>query len=315
MPRLAQGSRDESGVWRPDDPSVYPPLDVHGTLPWSVLRQDSAPWQARKRWWLELGVDTPAPRAHAAGMIATGRHGAVSGGVSRFDPHLAELLYTWYCPPGGLVVDPCAGGAVRGLVAAHLGYRYIGVDLSADQVDANRALTEGWSERSLLRAWPRWRVGDGRDLIDDVADAARDVTAGSTDYLLSCPPYHNRERYSDDPCDLSAMTWAGFVDAHARLVHAAVAALRPDRFATWVISDVRDHRGHYRRLPALAAEHFERAGCRLVNEQILVAPTGTLRKVMRPAWEAARTTTRHHQMVLTFVKGDRRAAARAVRGG
>lgn len=314
--RLAEGSRDEHGVWQPDDPGRYPPLDVHGTLPWSVLRQDSAPWQTRKKWWVALGVDTAAPRAHAPSMIATGKHGTVSGGVSRFDPHLAELLYTWYCPPGGLVVDPCAGGAVRGLVAAHLGYRYVGVDLSADQVEANVQAADRWALGGQLpHGRPRWRVGDGRDLIVDALDAARDVTAGSADYALSCPPYHNRERYSDDPRDLSAMSWPDFLVAHERLVRAAVKSLRPARFATWVISDVRDHRGHYRRLPALAAEHFEQAGCHLVNEQILVAPTGTLRKVMRPAWEAARTTTRHHQMVLTFVKGDRKKAARAVTGG
>lgn len=312
MTRLAEGHRDEHGVWHPDDPDRYPPMDVHGTLPWSVLRQDSPAWQTRKRWWRTLGdglgVDTPQPRAHAASMAATGRHGAVSGGVSSFDPHLAELLYSWFCPPGGLVVDPCAGGAVRGLVAAHLGYRYLGVDLSGPQVDANRALCDRWLARGLLDGWPRWRLGDGRDLVDRVGDERGD-------YAICCPPYHNRERYSDHPDDLSTMRWPAFVDAHAALVQAAVDALAEDRFVTWVISDVRDHRGHLRGLPALAAEHLRAAGAHVVNEQVLVAPTGTLRKLMRPAWEAARTTTRHHQWVITAVKGDRRAATRAIVGG
>lgn len=308
MPRLAEGSRDEHGVWHPSDPDRYPPLDVHGTLPWSVLRQDSATWQARKRWWTALDVDTANPRAHAPSMAATGRHGTVSGGVSRFDPHLAELAYRWFCPPGGHVLDPCAGGAVRGLVAAHLGHRYTGVDLSDAQVRANRVLADDWHARGLLpHGRPEWVVGDAVTVLAD--------QPAGFDHILSCPPYHNRERYSDDPLDLSAMPWAGFVEAHAALVADAVARLAPDRFATWVISDVRDYRGHLRGLPALAADHFRNAGAHLINEQVLVAPTGTLRKLMRPAWEAARTTTRHHQVVLTFAKGDRRAATRAVRGG
>lgn len=305
--RLADGTRDEHGVWHPTDPDQYPPLDVHGTLPWSVLRQDSTAWQTRKRWWRALGVDTPAPRAHARSMIATGRHGHISGGVSVFDPHLAEVCYRWFCPPGGLVVDPCAGGAVRGLVATHLGYRYLGVDLSTAQVDANHALADQWEAQGLLPARPHWHAADG------VTDLPAHVTPGTADYVLCCPPYHNRERYSGDPRDLSAMNWAGFVDAHARLAQAAVDALAADRLITWVISDVRDYRGHLRGLPALAAQHLRDAGTHLINEQVLVAPTGTLRKVMRPAWEAARTTTRHHQHVLTAVKGDRKAATRAVR--
>lgn len=61
------------------------------------------------------------------------------GGVSIFDPVLCELAYRWWSPPGGTVLDPFAGGSVRGLVAAALGRRYTGVDLSAVQVHANAA--------------------------------------------------------------------------------------------------------------------------------------------------------------------------------
>ena len=61
-----------------------------------------------------------------------------STGTSIFDPVLCELAYRWWCPPGGLVLDPFAGGSVRGVVAAKLGRPYVGVELRAEQVDANR---------------------------------------------------------------------------------------------------------------------------------------------------------------------------------
>jgi len=154
MPRIAHGTRDEHGRWHPDDPTQYPPMDVHGTLPWSVLDATTPRWRDRVKWWRDRGVDDITPRAHAAGMIATGRHGRISGGVSRFDPHLAEVLLTWFCPPRGHVLDPFAGGPVRGLVAAHLGLRYTGVDLSAAQVTANRARAREWQEAGLLPHTP-----------------------------------------------------------------------------------------------------------------------------------------------------------------
>jgi len=69
-------------------------------------------------------------------------------GTSIFDPVLCELAYKWFCPPGGSILDPFAGGSVRGIVAAILGYQYTGIDLRPEQVAANkqqadRILTRG----------------------------------------------------------------------------------------------------------------------------------------------------------------------------
>ena len=38
--------------------------------------------------------------------------------TSIFDPVLCELAYRWFCPQGGAIIDPFAGGSVRGVVAA-----------------------------------------------------------------------------------------------------------------------------------------------------------------------------------------------------
>ena len=62
-----------------------------------------------------------------------------STGTSIFDPVLCELNYRWFCPPGGVILDPFAGGSVRGIVASVLGYRYHGAELRGEQVEANRA--------------------------------------------------------------------------------------------------------------------------------------------------------------------------------
>ena len=42
--------------------------------------------------------------------------------ISMFDPVLCEIMYKWYCPKGGKIIDCFAGGSVRGLMAYKLGY-------------------------------------------------------------------------------------------------------------------------------------------------------------------------------------------------
>lgn len=63
---------------------------------------------------------------------------ALAGGTSVFDPVLCELAVRWFSPPAGVVLDPFAGGSVRGIVAAILGREYHGNDLSERQVESNR---------------------------------------------------------------------------------------------------------------------------------------------------------------------------------
>jgi len=46
---------------------------------------------------------------------------STASGTSIFDPVLCEIAYRWFCPAGGMVLDPFAGGSVRGIVASRLG--------------------------------------------------------------------------------------------------------------------------------------------------------------------------------------------------
>jgi len=73
----------------------------------------------------------------AYGGATIEREGGGFTGTSIFDPVLCELLYRWFVPEGGSILDPFAGGSVRGVVAAYLGRPYTGIDLSADQVREN----------------------------------------------------------------------------------------------------------------------------------------------------------------------------------
>ena len=95
------------------------------------------------------------------GSYAAGEEARQTGsGTSIFDPVLAELAYRWFSPPGGHVLDPFAGGSVRGIVASVLGRQYTGIDLRAEQIAANEPQAARICAGGIM---PRWIVGDSRN--------------------------------------------------------------------------------------------------------------------------------------------------------
>ena len=236
-------------------------------------------------------------------IAAEGGDFAQASGTSIFDPVLCELAYTWFCPPGGQVLDPFAGGSVRGIVAAVLGKRYTGVDLSARQIEANRAQAAVICPGNA----PNWIVGNSLEI--------ETLAAGvEPDMIFSCPPYHSLEVYSSDPNDLSTMEYDQFREVYSQIIAASIRMLKPDRFACFVVGDVRDKQGFYRNFPGHTVQAFEDAGARFYNEAVLVTAVGSLPVRITRQFEAGRKLGRTHQNFLMFCKGDPKRAAEACRG-
>jgi hypothetical protein len=216
----------------------------------------------------------------------------VATGTSIFDPVLCELVYRWFCPSGGKVLDPFAGGSVRGIVAAELGYDYTGLDLSERQVKAN----DEQAKEICKKALPRWIVADSRNV--DIA------APGEYDLIFSCPPYGDLEQYSDDPRDLSLLEFAAFLSAYKGIVASCCGMLRANRFACFVVGDFRDKQGFYRNFVSETIGAFESAGARLYNEAILVTAVGSLPIRIGKQFGKYRKLGKTHQNVLVFYKGD-----------
>jgi DNA modification methylase len=225
----------------------------------------------------------------------------IASGTSIFDPVLSELAYRWFCPPGGLVLDPFAGGSVRGIVASKLGRQYVGIELRPEQIAANRAQAEAICGDPM----PCWHEGDSRNL-------ARLAEGCEADFVFSCPPYGDLERYSDDERDLSTMGYAEFLAAYREIIAAAIGLLKPDRFACFVVGDLRDKAGCYRGFPWHTCQAFEDAGARLYNEAVLLTAIGSLPIRVGKQFEVSRKLGKTHQNVLVFVKGDPRKATAAI---
>jgi DNA modification methylase/Fe-S-cluster containining protein len=132
-----------------------------GVAPFSILDAKRAEWQDRKRTWMGLGIKSELGRDGMEECLNTGigeKYGRKEmTGVSIFDPVLCELMYKWFCPPGGNILDPFAGGSVRGIVAHSLGYKYTGIDIRAEQVISNRQQAEEILGKDDI---PNWITGD-----------------------------------------------------------------------------------------------------------------------------------------------------------
>lgn len=282
------------------------PVAVKFTLPpFTILDARMGEWQERKRAWYGLGIRGETGRKamaysskqlNAATGYDNGKHE-----TSVFDPVICELSYQWFSPKGGQIVDPFAGGSVRGIVAGALGRKYWGCDLRPEQIAAN----EAQADEIDVQERPVWVCGDSMEKLDDAPEA---------DLVFSCPPYGDLEVYSEDPADLSNMEWHTFVAAYKRIILRAVQKMKPDSFACFVVGDFRDNKGFYRNFVSTTIEAFEECGARLYNEAILATPVGTAAMRVTKQFESGRKLAKTHQNVLVFCRGDWRKAAAKCRG-
>ena len=305
--------------------------------PFSVLNTRNGEWQDRKKQWIfGFGIDSYKGRegmksiSCAAEVVVPGYyrkkeekenelgrnisreefmemykkelHGnstlkvSDNGGIlSIFDPVLAEVCYYWFCPKDGSILDPFAGGSVRGIVASETGHQYCGVDLRQEQVDANieqakKLLKEG-------RKQPVYICGNSLN-IDKLVD-------GKYDMVFSCPPYFDLEQYSDDKEDLSNLDYDEFKRQYSEIIKKAVSKLKDNRFACFVVSEVRNRKtGFYRNFVADTIQAFIDAGMEYYNEIILLNAIGTGAIRAPRLFQNTRKVVRCHQNVLVFYKGN-----------
>lgn len=286
-----------------------------GIPPFSVLNAREGWWQERKRSWLSLGIESEAGRgdnllrfSETVKLSKKARQaspGQGENGTSIFDPVLCEIAYRWFSPKGGTILDPFAGGSVRGIVASKLGRQYVGCDLRPEQVEANRIQAEMIVAGDETLPPPVWAIGDSREI--DLH--CKGVQA---DLVFSCPPYADLERYSDDPRDLSTMSYEDFLSSYREIIQKSASMLRDNRFACFVVGDVRDKKGNYRNFPGDTIRAFEDTGMRLYNEAVLITAIGSLPMRVGRQFSSTRKLGKTHQNVLIFLKGDARKAVEAI---
>lgn len=269
--------------------------------PFSVLDTKGGSWQTRKRQWKQLGIESHLGREAECNVktmssLTPEEYEKKYGrkpmeGVSIFDPALCELIYNWYCPENGTILDPFSGGSVRGIVANYLGYNYTGIDIRQEQIDSNR-------EQALnllpVNKQPQYYVGDSNVVLTELIPMY--------DLVFSCPPYADLEVYSEMKEDLSTMEYIEFIKVYSEIIKKAVSKLKIGGYACFVVGDIRDKKGFYRDFISHTKQAFINAGAGLYNEAILLQPLGTAMLRAGKIFEAGGKLTKVHENVLIFKK-------------
>jgi len=269
--------------------------------PFSVLDTKGGAWQSRKREWKKLGIKSHLGREAECNVktmsgLTPEQYFEKYGrkpmtGVSIFDPALCELIYNWYCPENGTILDPFCGGSVRGIVSNYLGYRYTGIDIRQEQIDSNRAQA---LELCEITNQPSYYVGDSNELLKGFNK--------KFDLIFSCPPYADLEVYSDLDGDISNKNYEIFIKMYSEIIVKSCELLKRGGYACFVVGDIRDKKGFYRDFISHTKKAFIKAGCPLYNEAILLQPLGTAMLRAGKIFESGKKLTKVHENVLIFKK-------------
>lgn len=241
-----------------------------GANPFTILDTRDGLWQARKRKWINLGIQSEVGRNATAyntkewvdNLRSQGKMNGnlLPSNTSIFDPVLCELMYRWFCPDGGYILDPFAGGSVRGIVANYLGYHYSGIDIRQEQVESNR-------EQALdilgVENLPQWYVGDSNIVLEQNWQKQFDL-------VFTCPPYVNLEVYSDMQGDISNMEYDDFIFTFESIMRKACKLLKVGGMAIVVVGEVRNKKGEYYGFVADTVKLMQRcSGMTFYNDAIL----------------------------------------------
>jgi hypothetical protein len=279
--------------------------------PTSILNKRDPKWSELKRKWTKLGIKSEVGRdsmfmnfsgSKDMSILSTetwsdntkdvvNKMASMTKGQSIFDPVLCEIIYRWFCPNGGLILDPFAGGSVRGIVANKLGFKYTGIELREEQCLSNR---EQAIEILEINNQPQWYCGDSDDVLNDKFIVEYDL-------LFSCPPYMGLEVYSDLPEDLSNMKDADFEIKYNSIIKKSCKLLKKGGYAVFVVGDLRDKKGYQKDFTGMTKQAFIKSGMKLYNELILIEPVGTKAMTLERGFKNGKLA-KVHQNVYIFVK-------------
>lgn len=259
--------------------------------PFSVLDTKSGNWQRRKKLWSNLGIKSEVGRESVViNMDTQSKEKNSASYVSIFDPALCEVLYKWFCDENGSILDPFAGGSVRGIVANKLGFKYTGIDIRQEQIESNR-------EQGLnildVNNQPQWYVGDSNILLDDFDK--------EFDFVFSCPPYADLEVYSDLEGDISNKPYQEFLRLYESIIEKSCKLLKKDGLACFVVGEVRDKKGNYIGFVPDTIRAFEKCGMKFYNEAILLNAIASA-SMRADGNMKSKKLVKVHQNVLVFKK-------------
>lgn len=255
--------------------------------PFSVIDTRNGQWQQAAKPLKALFQSEEGRADNLLEMSATVLQGSTHNGTSVFDPQLAKVMYRWFADGKSTILDPFAGGVVRGAMAALAKKTYTGYEVRAEQIADNKAKLAKLKIKG----------------VEYIHKSCETIAATEAfDMLLTCPPYYWLEKYSDHADDISNRDEAGFDKFMADVMKKCFRALKKDSFAVWVVGTVRRKNGSIINLPGKIVQWGEAAGFEFYNDIVYITPSGTAALRARKIFDGGAKVVRVHQNIIVLKK-------------
>lgn len=262
-----------------------------GTWPVTVWEVDHS--DAIERQFKKLVGDAGEARTECF-TEATNDKSIYRGKVTEsiFSPSVASWLLNAYAPKSGLCIDPFAGGGTRAILAAKHGLSYEGTEIRESEAAAVTARCAKAGVAGLARI----HRGDAKEL-------SRFVGTNAADFLLTCPPYWNLEKYEGGEADLSmTRTYGDFIDGLDSVVRQCFLAMKSGAIACWVVGMIRGENGGLLAMHHDVARLHQQHGFFLKEEIVLLQKNnGAIQRVGQFS-KGHKHLVRIHEYALVFRK-------------
>ena len=253
--------------------------DQFGWLPLSVIE----PPRETKNIWRNAYLDDDSneiKRSVKARWLAGLKYSEFHAGLAK------DILYYWSVIDS-VVVDPFAGRVTRAFMTTALGRKYYGYEISPT------TLQRVESHLKRFNMSPDLYLSDGCQMSSTPNNFA--------DLVMTCPPYHQLEKYESVPHQLSDIK--NYEDFMARMDVCAVnveRVLKPGGFLVWVCGDWRDGK-EYRPFHADCINLFKGAGL-IYHDLIVMRNQSPFAALQVGKVAAKRYTSKVHEFILVFRK-------------
>lgn len=216
-----------------------------------------------------------------------GFKGGYQDHASIFNPHLAQMILSAYCPQNARIIDPFAGGGTRGFIAAAMGHDYFGVELRQEEVNRiNEKMKELGRTFSLV-------CGDS---------VVYPFLGNAYDFAYTCPPYYNLEVYSELPTDLSAMkTYDEFLALYKAIIGKVFFALKTNSLFVIVVGNFRDKKGRLVHFSGDTIRVAKEVGF-VLHDELIFWGASKVAAQRAGMFEANRKAVRVHEYIIVLRK-------------
>lgn len=186
---------------------------------------------------------TNTMKAGAAGTaFKNSGSGCKAGALSRFPQNVGRALLMLYTKPGDIVVDPFAGHNSRMELCWRAGRNYIGQDLCAEFMDANRKIYDMLIKEREDDMFPGTCSHANVTLFEGDSRFMQ-AEDGQGDFTITSPPYWAQEYYGPEKEQLGTgeggKAYEGFLEGLYQVMRENFRCLKSGAFCVWCINDFR----------------------------------------------------------------------------